>query len=229
MLELAILGLLEDQELHGYELKKRLTDTLGAFSRVSFGSLYPALRRLEKAGAVEVTETAGTSAAPIPTTGSLAGERAAFLARRSARAHDPRGRKVYRITPEGHALFERLLSPEDGVPEDDRAFQLRLAFARHLAAEDRLGLLERRRAQLIERLARARASVRSGRERLDSYTRSIVEHRTEATEHDLSWIERLIAAERSKSSSTPARHVGRDGLPSGAAAEGAQAPAVVEP
>ena len=50
MLELAILGLLKEQELHGYELKKRLSDTLGFGSGVSFGSLYPALGRLEAAG-----------------------------------------------------------------------------------------------------------------------------------------------------------------------------------
>ena len=53
MLELAILGLLKEQELHGYELKKRLTDALGAFSSVSFGSLYPALQRLEHSGLIE--------------------------------------------------------------------------------------------------------------------------------------------------------------------------------
>ncbi|MHB1854084.1 MAG: PadR family transcriptional regulator, partial [Acidimicrobiales bacterium] len=101
MLELAILGLLKEQELHGYELKKRLSDTFGPMSRVSFGSLYPALRRLEKAGAVEVTE-AGPSAAAvsIPTTGSLSGERAAYRARRAGGGHDSRGRQVYRITPE---------------------------------------------------------------------------------------------------------------------------------
>ena len=52
MLELAILGLLKEQPLHGYELKKRLTDRLGPLSSVSFGSLYPALARLETAGAV---------------------------------------------------------------------------------------------------------------------------------------------------------------------------------
>jgi DNA-binding PadR family transcriptional regulator len=39
VLELAILGLLKEQELHGYELKKRLAETLGAGSGVSFGSL----------------------------------------------------------------------------------------------------------------------------------------------------------------------------------------------
>src|SRR3954452_8003781 len=43
LLELAILGLLKEQELHGYELKKRLAEALGQASGVSFGSLYPAL------------------------------------------------------------------------------------------------------------------------------------------------------------------------------------------
>jgi DNA-binding PadR family transcriptional regulator len=197
LLELAILGLLKEQELHGYELKKRLTETLGPLSRVSFGSLYPALRRLERTGAVEVPDGAGAEPLSFPTTGSLSGERAAFRARRSTGGHDTRGRKVYRVTPEGQVLFDQLLAAEGASPEDDRSFQLRLAFARHLAADQRLGLLERRRAQLIERLARARATVRGGRDRLDGYARAIAEHSTEATEHDISWIDRLIAAEKS--------------------------------
>jgi len=53
MLELAILGLLKERSMHGYQLSKRLTDTLGAFWKVSYGSLYPALKRLEREGAVE--------------------------------------------------------------------------------------------------------------------------------------------------------------------------------
>ena len=53
VLELAILGLLKEQELHGYELKKRLAETLGPFSSVSFGSLYPALQRLEERGLID--------------------------------------------------------------------------------------------------------------------------------------------------------------------------------
>src|SRR5438105_3425706 len=56
VLELAILGLLKEQDLHGYELKKQLTETLGPLSSVSFGSLYPALARLEAAGAVKAVE-----------------------------------------------------------------------------------------------------------------------------------------------------------------------------
>ena len=53
MLDLAILGLLSDVPRHGYELKQQLAE-LG-FWKVSFGSLYPALRRLEKRGLILLT------------------------------------------------------------------------------------------------------------------------------------------------------------------------------
>lgn len=51
MLELAILGLLIESPMHGYELRKRLTGLLGAFRAFSYGSLYPALRRMQADGA----------------------------------------------------------------------------------------------------------------------------------------------------------------------------------
>ena len=50
MIDLAILGLLTEQELHGYELKKRLGELLSSRASISFGSLYPALARLEAPG-----------------------------------------------------------------------------------------------------------------------------------------------------------------------------------
>ena len=53
VIELAILGVLKESELHGYELKKRLREVLGPLSSVSFGSLYPALARLEHNGLLE--------------------------------------------------------------------------------------------------------------------------------------------------------------------------------
>lgn len=200
MLELAILGLLKDNELHGYELKKRLAETLGSLSSVSFGSLYPALNRLEAAGAVKAVE-ANTAVAPIPMTGSLGGELAAFKARKAA-SRGGRARKVYGITPRGEQLFDELLAAESQAGDDERSFHLKLAFARYLPPEGRIGLLERRRAQLVERLAQARASIRSGRERIDEYTRSLMEHSTETTERDISWLDQLIAAERQEEAST---------------------------
>lgn len=195
MLELAILGLLKEQELHGYELKKRLTDTLGPLSSVSFGSLYPALNRLEAAGAVKAVEANLAATVPIPMTGALTGEVAAFRARRVA-VRGSRGKKVYGITERGERLFEELLATESEQGGDDRSFHLKLAFARHLPADARLGMLERRRAQLVERLARARAAVRTSRERLDSYARSLMEHSTETAERDISWLDQLIENER---------------------------------
>ena len=50
MLEFAILGLLHEAPMHGYELRKRLCDMLGTFRTFSYGSLYPTLRRLLQAG-----------------------------------------------------------------------------------------------------------------------------------------------------------------------------------
>lgn len=206
MLELAILGLLKDQQMHGYHLKKRLTESLGPFSSVSFGSLYPALNRLERAGAVRAVEAvAEPSPAPspaplnVPMTGSIAGEAAAFRARASrASRRTPRSvrvRKVYAITEQGEALFAELLDADSAGGDDDRSFSLRLAFCRFLPPERRLGLLERRRAQLVERLARARTSGRT-RGRVDLYTQSLLQHGTEATERDISWLDSLIAIER---------------------------------
>jgi DNA-binding PadR family transcriptional regulator len=199
MLELAILGLLKEQELHGYELKKRLSAAFGFFSSVSFGSLYPALARLEAAGAVKAVEALETPTIPtiptIPMTGSMTGEAAAFRARREPK-RGGRAKKVYGITERGEELFEELLEADSSSGDDDRAFNLRLAFCRYLPPDARLGLLERRRAHLVERLARARTSVRAGRERMDAYTRSLMEHGTEATERDISWLDSLIATER---------------------------------
>ncbi|HVA73714.1 MAG TPA: PadR family transcriptional regulator [Acidimicrobiales bacterium] len=197
MLELAILGLLKEQELHGYELKKRLSETLGFASGVSFGSLYPALARLEAAGAVKAVDALASPAAPIPLTGSLGGELAVFRARKAG-SRGSRGKKVYGITERGEALFEELLATETQSSDDERVFNLRLAFARYLPPDARLGMLERRRAHLLERLVQVRARVKALREG-DRYSRSLVEHDRDSAERDLTWIEQLIANERAAS------------------------------
>lgn len=195
MLELAILGLLKEQPLHGYKLKKRLAEALGSFWGVSFGSLYPALRRLERSGGIEVVDAEATAVpvAPIPATGSISGEAAAARLRLVPGAPGRRNRKAYRITARGETQFRELLAADDSG-DDERAFSLKLAFCRHLDPEARLGLLERRRADLTDRLSRTRRTRGPG---LDRYTRSLVEHRTRSTERDLEWVDGLIQAERS--------------------------------
>jgi DNA-binding PadR family transcriptional regulator len=196
MLELAILGLLKEAPLHGYELKKRLAETLGHVRGVSYGSLYPALARLERMGAIEVVDppAAAASAAggiPIPSTGSIAGEAAAARLRRPLRRAG-RTRKAYRLAAAGQALFSELIRAEStpGVDEN-RGFAVKLAFCRHLDPPARLEILQRRRDQLAEKLARSRQASAS-----DRYTRALIEHETVTAERDLEWVDSLIAAER---------------------------------
>jgi DNA-binding PadR family transcriptional regulator len=204
MLDMAILGLLEERDLHGYEIRRQLRDNLGILANVSFGSIYPALTRLEKSGAVVATEgsaspgSPGSGAPKAPPTGSLSGELAVLRARRHSTTHSRRGKKVYRITEKGRQLFVQLLA--DGSSLDDaRSFGLRLAFARHLAPQARLALLERRRAQLVQRLAEAEGT----KVELDVYARSVVQHTADSVAQDISWLDRLIAGERATPHSVP--------------------------
>jgi DNA-binding PadR family transcriptional regulator len=49
---LALLSLLADQPMHGYELMKRLEDRSGGIYRASAGTIYPTLQQLEDEGLV---------------------------------------------------------------------------------------------------------------------------------------------------------------------------------
>lgn len=188
MIDLAILGLLTEQELHGYELKKRLGDVLGPRSSVSFGSLYPALARLERGGMLKAVEAA-VAVRPTPSSGSLKGELAAFRVRHGLSGRAGRGRKVYGITEPGEARLHALLT--DPAPADDRTFAVRVALCGHLAPAERVALFERRRAELSARLAEPART----RARTDHYLRSLREHDHASVKHDIAWVEQLIAAE----------------------------------
>ena len=166
---MAILGLLEERDLHGYEIRRQLRDNLGILANVSFGSIYPALTRLEKAGAVRGdrglggTATPRRAGAPRPRPPARsAGSWPCCGPAATPPAHSRRGKKVYRITDKGRKLFVQLLA-DGGSLDDARSFGLRLAFARHLAPQARLALLERRRAQLVQRLAEAEGHQRRAR------------------------------------------------------------------
>lgn len=192
MIELALLGLLTDQDLHGYELKKQLGDLLGSWSTMSFGSLYPALARLEKGGLVKAVEAHGHATEPaMPMTGALSGELAAFRNRLAPKGagRGRRGKKVYGLTDLGRARFAELLV-EPG-PDDERTFALRVAFCRHLEPIERLVIFQRRKAELTGLLASRR---QPGERRADLYLRSLRDRDTRALTADLAWIDELIAA-----------------------------------
>jgi DNA-binding PadR family transcriptional regulator len=174
MLELAVLGLLKERAMHGYQLKKRLSETLGTLWQVSYGSLYPALKRLQADGAVEMI---------FP------------------KEQIGRRKNVYRITERGELQFNELVERAGHEASEDNGFSVRLAFFRYLKPETRINLLERRRAYLEGRWSNLREWLRGSKEALDGYTRSLMDHQLSATEHDIEWLDELIKAERRQSPS----------------------------
>lgn len=200
MIDLAILGLLDEQDLHGYELKKRLSELVGSRSGVSFGSLYPALARLEKAAAVKAVEAHTVDEATIPMTGALSGELAAFRSRIGRPAKGRRTKKVYGITDAGRQRLRELLVDDT---TDDRTFTVQVAFCHTLSVDERLALFERRKAELARRLAER---SRAGGGRTDPYRRSLREHDTQTLAHDLTWIDELIAATRAEADTPGESH-----------------------
>jgi DNA-binding PadR family transcriptional regulator len=199
MIELGLLGLLSEQNLHGYELRKQLADLLGSWS-LSFGSLYPALNRLERAELVKAVEANVVAEPATPMTGALSGELAAFRGRlttksktRSGGGSGRRGKKVYGITDRGRERLTELLAAPG--PDDDRTFSLRVAFCGHLPPAARLALFERRKAELTNLLAGRRAARSTGR-RGDPNRRSLRERDVRALASDLAWLDELIAAAR---------------------------------
>jgi DNA-binding PadR family transcriptional regulator len=183
MLEFAILGLLHESPMHGYELRKQLTTKLGAFrAAISYGSLYPTLRRLQSCGLI--TEGA-ESATP------QAGGEVPLLASR-------RGRVVYKITAEGKERFQDLLGNAGPESYDSEAgFGIHFAFFARTDRATRLRILEGRRRRIEERREGLREVLSRAAERLDAYTLELQRHGLDACEREVRWLEELIANERS--------------------------------
>ena len=166
-LEVAVLGLLHESPLHGYELRKRLNLLLGWGRLLSYGSLYPALKRLLRAG--WITEVAAPAA----------------VSRRQ--------RIVYQITPAGRQYFGEEITDSGPTAWEDDNFNMRFAFFSRTDADIRLRILEGRRTRLQERLDRARYAAGGD----DRYLSELRRHSIESVEREVRWLTDLINAERS--------------------------------
>jgi DNA-binding PadR family transcriptional regulator len=179
MLELAVLGLLQESPMHGYELRKQLTTKLGAIrAAISYGSLYPTLRRLQTAGLI----TEAPPKEPEPEAPPLTSRR---------------GRVVYQITAEGKERFQDLLAQAGPETFDDPGFGIHFAFFARTDSATRLRILEGRRRRIEERREGLREVLTRAAERLDAYTLELQRHGLEACEREVRWLEELIANERS--------------------------------
>jgi DNA-binding PadR family transcriptional regulator len=182
VLTLAVLGLLHDAPMHGYELRKQLSGVLGPFRALSYGTLYPALKRLVDSGWI-------SEAHPEPDDGARAGRR---------------GRIVYQLTAAGKEHFEALVGDAGPATWEDESFGVRFAFFSRTAGDVRLRILEGRKSRLEERLDGASRRMARGRERADQYTLALQQHGLESVQREVRWLAELIDVERQGGAPTPA-------------------------
>ena len=172
VLTLAILGMLQDEPLHGYQIRKRLGSEIGAFRALSYGSLYPALKRMVADGLL-----------------ATAGEDAGQGSKRS--------RISYHLTEAGEMRLREELAQVGASSWDDEAFELRFSLFDRVDKDTRLRILEGRRMRLTERLEEAGTRFRKVRDRHDAYTAELHRHGLETVEREVEWLDQLIDDERS--------------------------------
>ena len=115
--EHAILGFLLEAPMHGYELRDRLAQGLGAFWRVASSQLYQVLHRLYEQGWVEYTTVEARSAGP--------------------------SRNVYRTTHTGEEAFWKwAASPVRHARQIRIEFLAKVYFLRRSAPDRLAGLVE---------------------------------------------------------------------------------------
>jgi len=159
-----LLGLLDRQPASGYDIARRFAVTPLAHFSSSPGAIYPALRRLERAGLIA---------------GRLDSER------------EVRPRRVYRVMDSGRAALGRWLRQpvtRQELVRDGRTPILRFSLAeRYLSRPEVLIYLEgyrREVAAYLEELERLRAGMASD----TPHQRLALDHGIRAYESQLGWI-----------------------------------------
>ena len=174
VMELAVLGLLHESPLHGYELRKRLNLLLGSFRAFSYGSLYPCLKGLVAAGRIVEDRPADDAHGAEP---------------------NRRSKIVYKLTAEGKERLQELLSEAGPESWEDETFGVHFAFFGRTDADVRMRILQGRRSRLEERLDGVRAAFTRMRTRMDDYTIELQRHGLESVEREVRWLNELIKSE----------------------------------
>ncbi|CAB4995413.1 unannotated protein [freshwater metagenome] len=170
-LEFALLGLLSQNPLHGYELRKRLTAIYGPFRALSFSVLYPQLRRMLENGLIQesVVNPAGRSR---------------------------RSRIVYHLAPKGEERFAKLTDTVSPDTWEDEGFEVRFAFFGPTSRPNRVRILEGRHRRLREKAEILRSDLEKRDGGMDKYLDEWRRHSLESAEREIAWLEDMIKTER---------------------------------
>jgi len=174
MYELFILGKLMHRPMHGYLLQAIINAALGPHRRLSWGTLYPLLRRLEQGG---------------------------FITVRGSNSRDGRGTKTYRITARGRQRFFILMrSGAESDSEFRGLFRIRLANFGHLGTADRVAVLEEYRKFLAALVSHSEAMAAAvlnapGMAPVERpYVLQAIDHQRHLAASEIAWLDELIQA-----------------------------------
>jgi DNA-binding PadR family transcriptional regulator len=171
MYELFMLSKLMHRPMHGYLLQSILNSAIGPFRKVSWGTLYPLIKKLEQAGYIAAVE----------------------------KHDDPRGKKLYRTTKEGRKRFLALVSERGAFDADSPdSFSLKVGCFGHLESALRLAILKDYRDYLDQVLAHSAAMENrlwlesSLPEQERRFALLALEHRKTIVKAETRWIDALI-------------------------------------
>ncbi len=178
MYELFILGELMDVPMHGYMLHQIAQTAIGPLRQMSWGALYPLIRKLEAAGLIVADETE--------------------VLERCGRA-----RKIYRITQSGRQRFHSLMVQRDAYDSDYAdGFSIKLSNFHHITRDDQAAILDHY-ARYIEFMS---DYLEACRERVTKQPAipekergsilRVIDHRLCLLQTDQGWTDREIASLR---------------------------------
>jgi DNA-binding PadR family transcriptional regulator len=162
---LAILGLLQNKGMHGYEIKKLIEEWMPGFWSINYGSIYPELRRLERKGYVK--------------------------GYREETAKNP-PRTVYAITAEGKEEFKRMMKERlerEAVVKDE--FNLLASFFDYLDENEVKEYIQRRRKQHEKALEEAIAFEEEMRGKVSKYLHALIKRGILHYKAELEWLKEL--------------------------------------
>ena len=165
-----LLALLAEEPNHGYELKKRYDDTLGALWPVQQAQIYNNLRLLEKAG--QITLETRVEQENLP------------------------DQKLYRVTPAGStALADWLNSPVPSSRQlkDDLYLKVSTLASLPQHTTQLTELLWRQRAVYLQHLRELEHALAEAELRADEVTASLLDGAILHAEADLTWLDRIEA------------------------------------
>ncbi|PHP53811.1 PadR family transcriptional regulator [Actinomyces ruminis] len=170
MLELKILGFLDEGPLHGYELRRRIIELDGPGGRLSEGALYPALTRMEKAGLLVRNDEPGARGRP---------------------------RRRIEITAAGRErLHELLRHPSEADVSSMPRFLILLAFLSHLPDHAEREAVLRRRLEVLREPAPAffydDGAPRRAAAEADPYRRGMIRVVAASRRAELEWLQQEL-------------------------------------